>query len=93
MILSFRCKETEELFCREYSKKLPQDIQRIALRKLLIIDAATDISDLRVPPGNRLELLTGDRKGQYSIRVNQKYRICFKWDKGNVFEVEIVDYH
>lgn len=93
MIQSFRDKETEKIFRRELSKKLPHDIQRLALRKLLMINAAHDWHDLKVPPGNRLEELRGDRKGQYSIRINQQWRICFKWTKGNADEVEVVDYH
>ena len=93
MIQSFRDKETEKIFRRELSKKLPHDIQRLALRKLLMINAAHDWQDLKVPPGNRLEELRGDRKGQYSIRINQQWRICFKWTKGNADEVEVVDYH
>jgi proteic killer suppression protein len=93
MIQSFRDKETEKIFRRELSKKLPQDIQRLGLRKLLMINAAYDWRDLKVPPGNRLEELRGDRKGQYSIRINQQWRICFKWAKGNAEDVEIVDYH
>lgn len=93
MIQSFRDKETEKIFRRELSKKLPQDIRRLGLRKLLMINAAYDWRDLKVPPGNRLEELRGDRKGQYSIRINQQWRICFKWAKGNAEDVEIVDYH
>ena len=76
------------------SADYPQDIQKVALRKLLLLDAATSINDLRVPPGNRLEKLTGNRKGQYSIRINDKWRICFVWtNENNADEVEIVDYH
>lgn len=76
------------------STDYPQDIQKVALRKLLLLDAAISINDLRVPPGNRLEKLTGDREGQYSIRINDKWRICFIWtDENNADEVEIVDYH
>ncbi|MCL4853979.1 MAG: type II toxin-antitoxin system RelE/ParE family toxin [Bryobacteraceae bacterium] len=93
MIQSFRDKETERIFRRDLSRKLPHDIQRLALRKLLMINAAYDWRDLKVPPGNRLEELRGDRKGQYSIRINQQWRICFKWTKGNAEDVEIVDYH
>ena len=93
MIQSFRCKETERLFNREVSRKLPHDIQRVALRKLVMINAAHDWSDLKVPPGNQLEALKEDRKGQYSIRINRQWRICFKWHDGNAQEVEIVDYH
>lgn len=74
-------------------KKLPKQLQRIAERKLLMLEAAVHIQDLKVPPGNRLEKLIGDRKGQYSIRINDKWRICFNWYNGNVYNVEIVDYH
>lgn len=94
MIKSFRCKETERLFReRKPSRKLPGDIQRRARQKLLLIDAAVDLEDLRVPPGNRLEALSGDRAGEHSIRVNQQWRICFVWSDGDAFDVEIVDYH
>jgi proteic killer suppression protein len=93
MIKSFRDAETERLFHRERGSKLARPLQRAALRKLLIIDAATLLDDLRVPPGNRLEKLVGDRDGQHSIRVNDQYRICFVWDGGDAYEVEVVDYH
>ena len=93
MIKSFGCNETEKLFNRQLSKKLPQSIQRIAMKKLWLLHAATQINDLRVPPSNHLETLKGNRKGQHSIRVNQQWRVCFSWYKGNAFEVEIVDYH
>lgn len=93
MIKDFADKETEKLFRRQSSKKLPQDIQRKARMKLEILDSADVLRDLMVPPGNRLEKLSGDRKGQYSIRINQKWRICFVWRSGNTYEVEIVDYH
>ena len=93
MIKSFKDKETEEVYYRRRSRKLPQDIQQVALRKLRMIDNAQDISDLRVPPANRLEKLKGDRAGQYSIRINDKYRVCFDWEEGNATNVEIVDYH
>ncbi|VXD18876.1 type II toxin-antitoxin system RelE/ParE family toxin [Planktothrix paucivesiculata] len=93
MIQNFRCKETERLFRRQYSLTLPPSIQRIAQRKLAILDAAEKIEDLRVPPGNRLEKLKGDRQDQYSIRINEQWRICFRWDNGNILDVEIVDYH
>jgi proteic killer suppression protein len=92
MIKTFKEKETEKIYNREYSKKLPQDIQRIAMKKLWMLDSAPDINSLRVPPGNRLELLHGDREGQYSIRINDQWRICFRWRESNSFEVEIVDY-
>jgi toxin HigB-1 len=94
MIISFACKETETIFHGTVSKKLPGDIQRTALRKLLIIEAAISIEDLRIPPGNGLEKLSVDRDGQYSIRINAQWRICFVWtDESNAQDVEIVDYH
>ncbi|MFC9840755.1 type II toxin-antitoxin system RelE/ParE family toxin [Rhodococcus sp. NPDC127530] len=93
MIESFADKETERVFHRQFSKKLPQDIQRIARRRLLLIDAATDVNDLRVPPGNRLEKLSGDRVGQFSVRINDQYRICFIWRDTAAYDVEITDYH
>ena len=93
MIKSFKCKETEKIFNREYSLKLPVDIQRTALRKLLMIHAAININDLRVPPANHLEQLKGGRRGQHSIRINEQWRICFKWAAGNAYELEIIDYH
>jgi len=93
VIKSFACKETEHLFHRGRARKLPGDIQRIAMRKLWMIDAAPDIHALRVPPGNRLEALKGSRTGQHSIRINDQWRICFHWKEGNAHDVEIVDYH
>lgn len=93
MIVSFKCKETEKLFNRDFSRKLPNDIQRVALRKLIVLDAAINLNDLRIPPSNHLEALSRDRKGQHSIRINKQYRICFKWNNGNIRDVEIVDYH
>jgi proteic killer suppression protein len=93
VIRSFRDTETEKIFNREYSRKLPQDIQRTALRKLLLLEAAEDVEDLRVPPGNRLEKLSGDREGQYSIRINDQWRVCFSWEENEALNVEIVDYH
>jgi proteic killer suppression protein len=93
MIVDFLDKETERVFLRERRSKIDRTISRIALRKLLLIDAAASLEDLRVPPGNHLEKLTGDRKGQYSIRINDQWRICFRWRDGNAHEVEIVDYH
>ena len=93
MIASFACRETERIFNRRCSRKLPADIHRAALGKLMYLHAAANLSDLRIPPGNRLEQLGGDRKGQHSIRINDQWRICFKW-KGNVaHDVEITDYH
>ena len=93
MIKTSRCKETNKVYERKFSKKLPHDIQRVAYRKLLMIDSAIDIDDLRIPPANRLEKLSGDREGQYSIRVNKQFRICFLWEEGFALDVEIVDYH
>ncbi|MFC2158424.1 type II toxin-antitoxin system RelE/ParE family toxin [Acidobacteriota bacterium] len=93
MIRSFKCKETEKIFERYYSKKFPHGIQRSALRKLRMLNRAIDLNDLRMPPGNRLESLKGDRKGQHSIRINEKWRICFVWDNDDAHKVEIVDYH
>ncbi len=93
MIKTFSCKETEKIFNRNFSKKFPQNIQRVALRKLRMINRAEILNDLKVPPANRLEALRGNRKGQYSIRINDQWRICFKWKDGEVHNVEIVDYH
>ncbi len=93
MIRSFRDRETERLFRREPVRKLAPDVRRVALRKLVLLDAAESIEDLRVPPGNRLEKLTGDRAGQYSIRINERWRVCFRWKDGDAEDVEIVDYH
>jgi len=93
MIRSFASRETERLFQRQPSRKLPQDIQRRARVKLEILDAAEKLDDLRIPPSNRLEKLTGNRAGQYSIRINDQWRICFEWRDGDAHAVEIVDYH
>jgi proteic killer suppression protein len=93
MIKSFRCKDTEKIFLRQYATKFSTSTQRNALRKLLLLDAAERLEDLRVPPGNRLAKLAGDRKGQHSIRINDQWRICFRWHQGDAYEVEIVDYH
>lgn len=93
MIKSFRDKETERLFARQYSRRFPANLQRVAWRKLAILDAAEQLEDLHVPPGNRLEKLSGDRQGQYSVRINDQWRICFEWRDGNAYEVELVDYH
>ncbi|HHM12353.1 MAG TPA: type II toxin-antitoxin system RelE/ParE family toxin [Planctomycetaceae bacterium] len=93
MIRSFRDRETAQVFERERARRLPPDVQRRAHRKLLLIDAAEALDDLRVPPGNRLERLSGDRKGQYSVCVNDQWRICFRWKRGDAFDVEIADYH
>ena len=93
MIRSFRDQQTERVFRRERIKGFSQDVQRAALRKLLILDAAESLDDLRVPPGNRLEKLKGDRKGQHSIRVNDQWRICFVWSGADAHDVELTDYH
>jgi proteic killer suppression protein len=93
MIRSFRDRETEKVFRREPRTKFGRNVARAALRKLLIVNAAESLNDLRVPPGNRLEKLSGDRVGQYSIRVNDQWRICFRWSDSDAYDVEIVDYH
>lgn len=93
MIKSFQCKETEKIFQGRFSKKLPQDIQRLAARKLTMLHFAASLDDLRIPPANRLEALSGNRKGQHSIRINQQWRICFEWRHDGAYLVEIVDYH
>lgn len=93
MIESFKCKETEKIFRREYSRKLPTSIQKVAFRKLRMLNRSGTVEDLRVPPGNRLEALSGKRKGQHSIRINDTWRICFVWRDGKAYAVEIVNYH
>lgn len=93
MIKSFADSETEKVFNRQFSKKLPGGIQSAALRKLRMLNNAHTINDLRSPPANRLEKLSGERKGQMSIRINEQYRICFVWDEEDAYDVEIVDYH
>lgn len=93
MIRSFRDAETEKIFPRERSRRLPSDVQRRAYRKLLLLDAAETLQDLKVPPGNRLERLAGDRAGQHTIRVNDQWRVCFRWQRGDAYAVEITDYH
>lgn len=93
MIKSFKCRDTEDLFSRIKPRKWPQSLLKPASRKLLIVDAATNISDLRIPPGNHLEKLGGDRKGQHSIRINDQWRICFKWKEEDAHEVEIVKHY
>jgi proteic killer suppression protein len=93
MIRSFRDKDSERLFHREPVKKFTAVLQRAALRKLALLNAAESLQDLRVPPGNRLEKLVGDRKGQHSIRINDQWRICFRWSAGDAHDVEITDYH
>jgi toxin HigB-1 len=92
MIKSFRDAETERVFQRQFSRRLPHDIQAVALRKLRMLANAHDVIDLRGPPGNRLERLSGDRAGQYSIRINDQWRICFVWEGDDAHEVEICDY-
>lgn len=86
-------KETEKIFKRHFVRNFSSDIQRLAYRKLILLDAAERLDDLKIPPGNRLEKLSGDRQGQYSIQINDQWRICFRWRAGDVFEVEITDYH
>ncbi|MDE0294666.1 MAG: type II toxin-antitoxin system RelE/ParE family toxin [Bryobacterales bacterium] len=93
MIRSYKNLDTEAVANRERCRTFPADIQRRAQAKLMILNNAKDLNDLRAPPGNRLEALSGDRKGQYSIRVNDQWRICFSWKQGNAYQVEIVDYH
>lgn len=93
MIKSFRCKETEKIANRQFSRRFPPDIQRRAKMRLDRIDAAACLEDLRVPPSHCLEPLYGDRKDQYSIRINAQWRVCFEWRDGNAYDVEIVDYH
>jgi len=93
MIKSIRDSETDKIFRRERSRCLPQDIQQTAYRKLRYLHNAKDLNDLRIPPSNRLEKLKGDRAGQYSIRINDQWRICFIWEGNDAYEVEIVDYH
>ena len=93
MINSFSSKDTERLFYRKSSSDVPANIRKVALRKLLILDAAENLDDLRVPPGNHLEKLSRDRLGQHSIRINDQWRICFRWSGSDALDVEIVDYH
>jgi toxin HigB-1 len=93
MIRGFRDRDTERLASRERVKKWSPELQKAALRKLRMLDAATELGDLRVPPGNRLESLKGNRAGQHSIRINDQWRICFRWSGGDAYDVEIVDYH
>jgi len=93
MIRSFCDREAECIFARRAGSRLARPLQRAALRKLLLIDAADALDDLRVPPGNRLEKLVGDREGQHSIRINDQWRVCFRWKDGDAHDVAIVDYH
>jgi len=93
VIRSFKCEETRGIFELRHSRRLPGDIQQVALRKLRMLGRAVDLEDLRIPPANRLEKLVGNRAGQWSIRVNDQWRVCFLWANGDAFDVEIVDYH
>ena len=93
MIRSYRDRDTQAVAERQRVRRLPEDIQRRAQRKLMILNNAMNLNDLRVPPGNRLEAMSGDREGQHSIRINEQWRICFVWDEGDAYQVEIVDYH
>ena len=93
MIKSFRDKETERLFSRHFSRRFQANLHRFAWKKLAMLDAAEQLDDIRVPPGNRLEKLSGNRNGQYSIRINDQWRICFRWREGNAYDVEVTDYH
>lgn len=93
MVKSFKDKETEKVYSREGSSKLPRNIQQVALRKLRMINNAKNLNDLRIPPANRLEKLKGAREGQYSIRINDQWRICFTWKEADAYDVEITDYH
>lgn len=93
MIRTFKDEETRKIYQRQRSRKLPSDIQQVALRKLRMINNAINTNDLRVPPANRLEKLSGNREGQWSIRINDQWRVCFKWQGSDAYDVEIVDYH
>ena len=93
MIKSFQCKETQKIFERNYSRKFSRSIQRVAMRKLWMIDAATSLKDLGIPPSNHLEKLSGKRKKQHSVRINKQWRICLDWRQGDAYNVEIIDYH
>lgn len=93
MIKSIRDRSTAKIFSRQRSSRLPVDIQQVAYRKLRMLNNAQSLADLSLPPGNRLEKLSGDREGQHSIRINDRWRICFKWRDGDAYQVEIVDYH
>lgn len=93
MIESFKDKATARVWKREYVKQFSPTMQRVAYRKLVMIHRSRDVNDLRIPPGNRLEMLKGDRLGHYSVRINEQWRICFRWENGSAYDVEIVDYH
>jgi proteic killer suppression protein len=93
VIKSFKDRETRQIFTRQRSRRLPPDIQQVALRKLRMLNNAHALNDLQVPPANRLEHLAGDRAGHYSIRINDRWRVCFAWRDGDAYDVELVDYH
>ena len=93
MIQSFKCEETQKIFQGKVSRRFPIHMQRIAARKLEILAAVTELLSLRIPPSNHFEKLRGDRSGQYSIRINRQWRVCFRWRDGNAYDVKIVDYH
>ena len=93
MIRSFKCKDTAKIFDTGFSRKFPASILKSAIIRLAMINRSGKLEDLRIPPSNHLEKLTGDREGQYSIRINDKYRVCFRWQENNAYDVEIVDYH
>lgn len=93
MIKSFKDDETKKIYQRQRSRKLPDNIQQVALRKLRMINNAISINDLRVPPVNRLEKLSGNRAGEWSIRINDQWRVCFRWEGSDAYDVEITDYH
>jgi proteic killer suppression protein len=93
MIKSFRNRETEQVFERRFVRRFPAALHRAAWRKLALLDAAEQLADLRVPPGSRLERLSGNREGQHSIRINDQWRLCFRWHEGHALDVEIADYH
>jgi proteic killer suppression protein len=93
MLQTFQSEETAKIFRLQFSRKLPSDIQQVAVRKLRMINNAVSLNDLRIPPANRLEKLSGERAGQHGIRINDQWRICFEWRDGDAYDVEIVDYH
>jgi proteic killer suppression protein len=93
VILSFKCKETAKVFETGFSRKFPAGIQKSAIIRLAMLNRSGKLNDLKIPPYNHLEKLSGDRKGQFSIRINDRYQVCFKWQVNNAYDVEIVDYH
>lgn len=93
MIKNFKDKDTEKVFLRQFVKKFPISLQKSMIRKLLMLNAATGLNDLKSPPGNNLEALKGNRNGQHSIRINHQWRVCFIWEGGHAYQVEIIDYH